>query len=187
MALQLALGLVHNQGVGANRRQINDILPLVVIHYEPPGSDFDTHVWYWYSLAGLLTDHEVKFYQAVPFGIAEPDNLYLLDSYKVLYAQGDEDKVGNHARFLNWLIKRATDNGAGTVIYVRNSAAFSVASLAAFLALLVGNVVFAEPPWGKLATVRLLREVGPLVENVDLDLAVDDLKIRITAAGLLFV
>ena len=187
MPRQLAFGLVHNQGVGANRRQIDDVLPLVVTHYEPPGSTADDYERTWYSIDGLLAAHEVRFYQAVPFGVPNPNNLDQLDSYKVFYGEGDEDKIGNHARFFNWLLKRGTDNGADTVIYVRNSAAFSVASLEAQLALLVGNVVFAEPPWGKIGTLRLLREVGQLVENVDLDLAVDDLKLRITTAGLLYV
>jgi hypothetical protein len=194
--ITLALGLIHNRGNLGNRQQINNLLPLVVKHTEPV-LDPDTGQplldpisgepieWYWYSLSGVSTPHEVKFYQIIPFGIANPNNLYSLNSYKVFYRAGDENKIGEHPRFFNWLLKRGTDHGADISLYLRSPALFGAVDLDTRLQLLQDrDIVLAEPLWGKVGTARLLRDVGQLREDRTFDDGIADLKARITARGL---
>ena len=184
--IQLALGLVHNRGNLANRQQIANLLPIVISHFEQTGtgSDGEPIGSWWYSLQNLTLEHRVKFYQVIPFSVNPPNNLYDLDSYKVFYGAGDEDKTGEHCRFFNWLLKRGTDYGAEVVLYLRSPALFGAIDLDTRLRAMEADRVFLEPLWGKIGALRLLREVGQLRENRVFDLAVDDLKVRITARGL---
>jgi len=184
--LHLALGLVHNRGNLGNRAQIANLLPLVVPHFEQEGLNPDSEPYgqWWYSLLNLTLEHQVRFYQIIPFGITPPNNLYDLDSHKVFYGQGDVDKTGEHPRFFNWLLKRGTDYGADVAIYLRAPTLFSAIDLDTRLQAMEADRVLLEPLWGKVATVRCLRAVGQLREDRTFDLAVDDLKARILARGL---
>lgn len=194
---RLGLGLIHNRGNLGNRSQIQSLLALVVQHFVQ-FTDPDTGAllvnsdsgeprgYEWYSLAGVTTEHEVRFYQVVPFGVNPPNNLYDLDSHKVFYAARDEDKVAEHPRFFNWLLKRGTDFGADAAIYVRFPLLFSSIDLDLRLQRIIQNPdrVLLEPTWGKVGTVRLLREVGQVREDLDFDSGLTDLRARIAARGL---
>lgn len=181
---KLAVGLVHNKNTAlANRQQIQNLLPLVVANTEP-GTERR-----YYTLSGVTTPHEAIFFQVVPFGVAPPNNLYDLDSYKVFYGNNDTDKVGDHARFFNWLFKRGTDFGADVVLYVRFPNLFGAADLDTALGRLTSTRVFLNRVWGKAASVMLLRALRAareetLDEALPFDNAVEALKTRIVARGL---
>ena len=81
-------------------------------------------------------------------------------------------------------MKRGTDNGADIVIYIRFPTLFGVVDLDTRLGLIRDDVEFVETPWGKIGTVRLLREVGQLREDTNFDEAINDFKTRILARGL---
>jgi len=184
--LNLALGLVHNRGNLGNRQQIINLLPLVIPHFEQTDTDpgGEPVGFWWYSLLNLTLEHQVRFYQVIPFGVNPPNNLYDLNSRKVFYYAPDDDKVDEHPRFLNWLLKKGTDEGADVAIYLRAPALFSAVDLDTRLRAMEADRVLLEPLWGKIMAVRLLREVGQLREDQAFDLSVDDLKARITAKGL---
>jgi len=193
--MNLSLCLIHNKTNLGNRQQITNLLPLITKHIEPildpdtglplfdPQSG-DPLQYYWYSLTSLTVEHNVKFYQIIPFNTNIPNNLYDLDSYKVFYGANNSDKTGEHPRFFNWLLKRGTDNGADIVIYIRFPTLFGVVDLDTRLGLIRDDVEFVETPWGKIGTVRLLREVGQLREDTNFDEAINDFKTRILARGL---
>lgn len=125
--MNLAIVLTHNKP--DNSKQIEDLASLIEDNRTPevdkegnPTGRMDkngeiitrhTH----YNLKGL-PEHEVKFYQIVPFGVERPANMNLIDSHNVIYGKGDEDKVRNHKRFFNWGLKRATDYGADLVLHL---------------------------------------------------------------------
>src|SRR5574341_105300 len=176
--LNLALGLVHNKATAlANRQQIANLLPLVVKTFVQTGTDGSGNPigFFEYTLAGVATEHRVKFFQVVPFGVTPPNNLYDLDSYKVFYGNNDTDKVGDHARFFNWLLKRGCDYGADVALYVRFPSLFGAADLDTALGRLTSTRVFLERVWGKAASVILLRRLREnRQETLDETLAFDE-------------
>ena len=188
--LTISLGLVHNKANNAaNRAQITNLLPLIVTHYLPEGATADNAVSVYYTLAGVTTEHAVKFLQAVPFGVTRPTNMNLLDSHNVIYGNNDTDKTGDHARFFNWLVKRGCDLGADVVFYVRFPNLFAAADVDLMLARLTTTRVFFERVWGKAVSVRLLRALREarqetLREDLAFDSGLPDLRQRILALGL---
>jgi hypothetical protein len=112
-----------------------------------------------------------------------------IDSWNVIYGNNDTDKTGDHARFFNWLFKRATDNGAEVVCYARFPSLIDAADLNIALARLTTTRVFLERTWGKIAHVRLLRLLRSfreetLDETQTFDNAITSLKARIIARGM---
>lgn len=181
--IKLALGLIHNKATAlANRQQIQNLLPLVVSNTDANGRPF-------YTLSGVLTEHEVMFYQAIPFGVAHPNNLYSLDSHKVFYGAGDENKTGEHPRFFNWLFKRATDYGAEVVCFVRFPTLFASADIDVALARITTTRLLLVRTWGFMVSVRLLRALRAMGEETldegqAFDNAIDNLKTRMQARGM---
>ena len=185
--IKIAVGLVHNKNTAlANRQQIQNLLPLVVTNTDANGRKT-------YTLSGVTIEHEAIFFQVVPFGVTPPTNLYDLDSYKVFYGANDTDKVGDHARFFNWLFKRGTDYGADIVCYLRFPALVDAADLNLAIARLTTTRVFLNRVWGKMASVTLLRTLratrqsnteDTLDETLSFDNAIETLKARILARGM---
>ena len=185
--IRLAIGLVHNKGALGNAQQIVALKALLQLN----GSETDPETGdpagrLWYTLPGVVTEHEIQVYQVVPFGVTPPNNFSELVSWNVLYGSGDEDKTGEHPRFFNWLLKRGTDNGADIALYLMSAESLTAADLGEQLARLElgGGLVLMEPVWGKVGTVRLLREINQLSEPLGFTGAVADLKDRIAARGL---
>lgn len=121
--MNLAVVIVHNKGDVENAAQIEALKPLIEKQTEThdefneSGEVVGQFETYYYTIKGL-PGHEVKFYQIVPFGVTKPANFDAIDSHKVMYGKGDEDKTGDHPRFFNWGLKRATDYGADIVIHL---------------------------------------------------------------------
>jgi len=178
--MELAFILVHNLGALANAAQITTMMTLITPVVEL--IDGEDTVMPVYDLIGTL--HRVRFYQVVPFGVETPANLDALNSHKVWYKAGDEDKVSDHPRFYNWGLKRGTDYGAQTVVYITDPVTYTTIDLELHLTQLRNSMVFREPSWGKVTALRLLREVGQLNERLTFDNAIVDLRARIDAAGL---
>ena len=149
--ITIAVGLVHNKSDANNQKQIQDILPLVEKHTDLEGNLL------FYSLSGMAMEHQAIFFQVIPFGVTPPVNLYALDSYKVFYGKGDEDKTGEHARFFNWLFKRGTDYGAEVVAYVRSPEMLGTKDFEKQLSRINSKRVLIDASWGHLAHVHLLR------------------------------
>lgn len=141
--MNISIVLVHNKSDEENNAQIDALLALVEKQTESnqissENGDIETYETYYYTLKGI-EGHQVKFYQILPY---QPNNLRLvegkpyegvwpvnaslLDSHKVAYGQGDEDKQGDHPRFFNWGLKRATDYGADIVIHLKDYKKFDV-------------------------------------------------------------
>jgi len=195
--LKLSLGLVHNKGNLGNRQQIQNLLPLVVAHWEtlldpdtgepivdPISGDPVQGIWY--SLSNLTIEHKVSFYQVIPYGVNPPNNLNSLNSSKVFYGAGDNDKTGEHPRFHNWLLRRGTGEGADICLYIRFPTLFGLVDLETRLTLMANNdrLVLMEPTWGKMTALRCLSEVGRLAEDRPFDDAFTDLRQRIINRGL---
>ena len=184
--MELAFTLVHNLGALANAAQIVRMLTLITPVVEL--IDGEDTVMPVYDLTGTL--HRVRFYQVVPFGVETPANLDALNSHKVWYRAGDENKTDDHPRFYNWGLKRGTDYGAEAVVHITDAVTFTAIDLELHLAQLRNSMVFREPSWGQITALRLLREVGQLKEvneaNEVLTFtdAIVDLRARIDAAGL---
>lgn len=186
--MNLAIVLVHNKGDQGNFDQIETLKPLInkitEQNVDDEGNSFET---YHYELQGISQPHELRLYQIIPFGVKEPSNFNDIDSYNVIYRKGDEDKTGDHPRFFNWGLKRATDYGADVVIHVDDPTTFSVKDINSQLPQLAdkqNTTEFAEIPTGKMSTLKLLTEVGQLDEAKLISEAVDDLKVSIVDAGL---
>jgi hypothetical protein len=192
--MKLAIVLVINKGDIGNENQIEALKPLIekqtIIHsgqLDFEGNvipDFET---YYYTIKDLTISHEAKFYQIVPFGVNPPTNLYDIDSYKVFYSKGDEDKIENHPRFFNWGLKRGTDYGADIAIYLEDYTKLSIDNLIFYLNTLIdviSKVEYAEDTSGKYATNKLLKEVGQLDETKDFNQSIIDYKTRIAEKGL---
>lgn len=189
--MNLAIILTHNKTDAENAAQIEAILPLItkvtetVPVYPPEGGDpIGTQDIYHYELKGLSIPHELRCYQIVPFGVTPPANIRLIDSHNVLYGKGDEDKTGDHPRFFNWGLKRATDYGAEIAVYLEDPSQLTGTKVRNAVAKLVNDTEYVETTWGRLGTLRLLKEVGQLREDRTFTQAISDLKTRVTQKGL---
>jgi hypothetical protein len=202
--MRIALGLIHNKAGNGNRQQINALLPFVERHVvDTNGVEFDPDVVddveilrIYYTIAGLAVQHEVIFFQVLPFGVNPPNNLYSLNSRKVLYGQGDNDKTGTHPRFWNWGLHRAFNNDEADVAgLITDISQFTVAGLQFQLNRLIDRRVLVVPLWGVLASSRLMeivaaRQPGQRVgetllrEDMPFGSALDDMRARIVARGL---
>ena len=181
--MNLAICLIHNRTAPQNRNQITTIAALVVPNYLPPGATADDYDAVYYTISGLAVEHVARFYQCVPFGVNQPNNMGLLDSHNVIYGVRDENKTGTHPRFRNWCIKRACDYGADVVALVTDHAQFTVTGLALQIARLVNRRVLVLPLWGLAVACRLFPLVGQFREDQNATDSLADLRDRIVAAG----
>lgn len=190
--MKIAITLVHNKIPQENEAQIEFLKPLIVKNtfpipiYDQEGNKVGQDEGYYYSIKDLDVPHEASFFQIVPFGVTPPPNLYHIDSHKVFYAKGDEDKTGDHPRFFNWGLKRGTDYGADISIYLDDPKKMNLKDLPFYLNSLIDpddKTEFAEDQFGKMGTLRLLKEVGQLKEDRTLADALTDLKSRNTKRG----
>lgn len=191
--MNIAIIITHNKSDQDNFDQIEAIKSVVETvtetktNYDFNGNPVGTYEVSHYEIKNLGVAHEVKFYQILPFGANKPSNFLSLDSHNVLYGKGDEDKKGDHPRFFNWGLKRATDYGADIVIHLEDHTKFSVGTLASALATLtnVNNKLdYLETPASKLTTLDLLKIVGQLDEMKTKPQALQHLKQRIIQKGI---
>ncbi len=191
--MKIAIVIVHNKSNAQNKEQIDFVKNLVEEVFIPvfddnglpivePNTGEQKQALVGYKLKALEVDHLIRFFQVIPFGVTPPDNLYSIDSYNVFYGVGDEDKVGNHARFFNWGVKRATDLGADTVIYLESPEQLTKQLLSNKLTELESKH-FVESGFGKIATNNLFKEYGQLKEDKSLVSAFEDLKQKIDTKG----
>ena len=111
--VKLAIVLTHNKTDAENISQIDTLKALLTEVVDGPFLNEETgETWttIHHEIIGLGIPHEVKVYQIIPFGVTLPPNRYEFNSGgMVYYGAGDEDKTGDHPRFFNWGLKRATD------------------------------------------------------------------------------
>ena len=164
--MNCAIVICHNKTPEANIAQIEALKPLIEkqseVHDElnENGEVVGQFETYYYTLKGL-DGYKVKLYQILPY---QPDNPRLaqglpyegvwpanandIDSHRVAYGKGDEDKTGDHKRFQNWGLKRATDQGADVVIHLKDHTKFNVADLSSRLSNLPKQ---AQVPYGTIS------------------------------------
>ena len=167
--MNIALILTHNKP--DNFKQIEDLK----VWLELKERVFEEGITYYYTFKNN-PNHEIHVYQISPHGVEPPANLYDIDSRKVFYGKGDEDKAADHPRFFNWGLKRAADYGADIAIHLEGK--LNLEKL--FTDVNKGD--FVETEYGKISTAKLLREVGQLDET-QTDTS-SDFKARIVQKGL---
>lgn len=197
--MKIAITLVHNKTDSENVAQIEAAKLLVdevkvpaftndesgtSVPIVDPESGIQKQILIGYKIKNLAIDHMVKFFQVFPYGVTPPANYNDIDSHKVFYGKGDEDKTNDHPRFFNWGLKRGTDNGADISVYLSDPAALTSTKVRTALNGLKNDTEFIEEAWGKIGTLKLLREVGQLKEDRSLTQAITDLKTRVVEKGL---
>ena len=161
--VKLAIVIIHNKGDVGNVAQINTLKPFITkitdinTQYDEGGNPVGTFETYHYEIKNLPIQHELKFYQIVPFGVTPPSNFYDIDSHNVLYRKGDEDKTGDHPQFFNWGVKRGTDYGADYVIYLPDVTQFTKNKLQTLLSQLTLNISSQTTTWCKVGTVNFVK------------------------------
>jgi hypothetical protein len=193
----LAITLVHNKTPQENEVQIAfsaSRVTAVFVPFDDP--EATKQAFSHYEINGLNTPHSVQFFHVVPFQpenqsepyvAVRPSNMNLLRGNCVEYGRGDEDKVGTHPRFFNWGLKRGTDYGADISLYLDLPENLNIGRLKNELLTLIDEndlTEFIEDSFGKLGTLKLLKEVGQLREDLPLTDAISDLKTRVTGKGL---
>lgn len=178
--IKIAISLIHNKSNRNNELQITTLNTLITqifeeINVEGIIKQAPTGI---YKLNNLLIEHECKIYQIVPFGVRVSDNFNLLNSYNVYYGVGDENKIGEHPRFFNWILKRGTDHGANICLQLSDISNFTLSNLNTRLNT-IDTEKFIETNYGKFGSLRLLREVGQLKEDRSIANAIIDLRSRI--------
>ena len=182
--MNLAIIITHNKTDADNIAQIETLKPLIekqtILNdeFDEQGNVVGQFETYYYTIKGLI-GHEAKFYQIIPFGVTPPPNLYDIDSHKVFYGDGDEDKTDDHPRFFNWGLKRGTDNGAEIVVHIEDITKFSVEDLAIQVNTLIDptdKTEYTEDLSVKVASLTLLKEVGQLDETKTKQEAIEELK-----------
>lgn len=180
VGLKLALVLIHDKGVAANRAQIAFVLNRTELRRWTPDPLQPDAFREYRAFTALARPHEVVAYQVVPLGTARPSNMGLLQpSRNVIYGN---DQPSHDRRFFNWGLKRPTDEGADVMLYLDATASFSLPDLD-------DARDFRELPWGRVVRPRLQQRLGSgrrevLREDLALADAFADLRQRIDAAGL---
>lgn len=191
--IHLSVVLVHNKEDLANYDQI-DALDLLLDKNEdvhdildeegnPTGETYST---YHYEFKDLTTPHQVKVLQIVPYGVSIPKNIDKLDSHKVFYRKGDEDKTGDHPRFFNWGLKRGVDLGADVVFQLGDVEKLDITAIESQISKLADKTdttEFVEDGSGVLTTSSVLKTIGQLDESTDKVTALEEYKLTITNAG----
>lgn len=185
--MNIAIILVHNKGDEGNQQQIIDTLALLDVVNETQeieeinGTKKTISISH-YRLKG--TSHRAKIYQIIPFGVMAPSNKNSIDSHNVYYGKGDEDKTGNHPRFLNWGLKRGVDYGGKVVINLKDPKKFNSARIKGHISKLnrsSDKTEFIDDEVGQLMSSRVIREVGQFNEKHPSP--IDELKSRIDKRG----
>lgn len=183
--MKIAITLIHNKTDVENSAQIEALKSLLVEVTDGPFTNPDTgETWttIHHEIKNLNIPHEVKVYQVVPFGVTPPANRGDINSGGIVYyGKGDEDKTGNHPRFFNWAHKRGTDNGAEVSIYLEDVSQLTAAKVRNAL---TRSNDYEDREWGKLATLKLLKQVGQLKEDRAFINAITELKQRVAEKGL---
>lgn len=182
--IKIAVTIVHNKTPEQNEAQIQALLPLVekIEDFSTNPETGETYTTYHYQIKQLSITHEVRFYQVIPHGVDNPPSLYLLDSFKCFYGPEDQDK--GETRFFNWGLKRGTDHGADISVYLQDPVALTQVKLRQALSLLKDNTEFVETTWGKIGTLKLLKQIGQLKEDRSFSEAVTNYRTRINQGGL---
>lgn len=203
--MNLALVLIHNKSDQENFDQIEALKPFITKitdtqdELDDQGNIIGTFDTYHYELQGLDFPHELKIYQILPYQPNNPRlqqgfpyegvwpvNSYDIDSYKVAYGKGDEDKTGDHPRFFNWGLKRGTDYGAEIVIYLEDHGKLDISALKTQIKKLDDKndpAEFAENDAAKITTLKMLEEVGQLDEVKTKEEALTEYKEKIVDKG----
>lgn len=200
--MNLAIVITHNKSDKENEAQIEffkslitkitDTYPLL----DDNGKQVGTYDTYHYEINTLPITHEAKFYQIVPFQPDNKSNPYKavlpanfndIDAHNVQYGWGDEDKIGDHARFFNWGLKRGTDYGADIVIHIDDYKTLDFSSLTTDLQKLNDKnnpTELVDKPEVTIGTLKLLTDIGQLDETKTKSEAMIDLKTQIVDVGL---
>ena len=181
---QIAITLVHNKGDKGNSAQIEELKNLLVLkedlHDElnEKGEVIGQYTTYHQEFIGIDTPHEVKVYQAIPYGVEPPPNRYDINTGGIVeYRAGDEDKTGDHPRFFNWGAKRGIDQGAELSIYLENVPKLTAQIAAVVLA---EKADFAVEEFGKvISKEEFVRE--QLKEDKELSEAVSERELKVEA------
>lgn len=186
--IRISVTIVHNKTDAENAAQITALQSLLTEVTDGPFTNPDTgETWttIHHEITGLNIEHEVKVYQIVPYGVTPPANRYTINSGGIVYyGEGDQDKIGNHPRFFNWGLKRGTDNGADISVYLSDPVGLTAVKARGAIGKIRNDVEFVEETWGKLATLRLLKEVGQLREDRSFTEAITEYKTRVVGKGL---
>ena len=192
--MNIAIVLTHNKTDKENSDQITSLKALLIEVTDGPFDEFDEEgkvigqfTTIHHELIGLSIPHEAKLYQIVPFGVEPPPNRYEVNSGGIVYyGKGDEDKVGDHPRFFNWGLKRATDYGADIVIHLEDYKKFNLTDLPIYLNFLIDPSdphELIDNPDSKISTLKLLTQVGQLDESKTKEQAITELKQRVIDKG----
>lgn len=192
--MNIAITVVSNKTDAENEAQIDALLGMVSKVSETITQDqFDeegnvigqeSFEVYHYEFTNLSIPHEVKFYHVVPYGVNKPANLDQLDGHKVFYGEGDQDK--GELRFINWGLKRGTDQGADISLYLEDVSQLNPKTLRQTFEDLKSKTnkkEFAEVDCGKLVTLKTLLEVGQLDETKSKETALSEYKDKIVDSG----
>ena len=186
--MNISITLVHNKTPQENEAQVSTLKSFLTEVVDGPFTNPETgETWttIHHEIIGLNIPHTVKVYQAVPFDKELPPNAYEINSGGIVnYLNGDEDKLGNHPRFFNWGLKRVTDNGADISVYIDNLASLSIPRARQALQKFTNDTEFVEAQFGKLASLKLLKQVGKLKEDRSLTDSFNDLKQRVIQKGM---
>lgn len=190
--MNIALVIVHNQGDQGNFDQIEalkNLITRVTDHHEELNEEgalmeYDT---YHYEINNLGVEQTLRCYQIFPYGVTPPSNKDDIDSHKVYYGAGDEDKTGDHPRFFNWGLKRATDYGADLVIHLEDHRKLDFKKLLSKLQKVADKndtTEFVEDQSCKISSLKLLKQVGQLDERGSKNQSIADLKQRVLDKGM---
>lgn len=200
--MKLSITLVHDKPTMAeNEAQIEELKKHIetrfreVPEYDEQGNLVTIHQVPYYAFKALLEEHEVLIMHIIPYQpwntsnpyeAEKPANLGDLFTRGVYFGKGDEDKKGDHPRFFNWSLKRGTDIGGEVSVYIEDVTKFDFPKLQKKLTKLLDkndSTEYAEDVYGKLATLKLLQEVGQLDESKTKDQAIIELKQKSVGKG----
>lgn len=188
--INITIVLIHNKSEKDNLAQIEALkshLLLLTDHHEEqdPNGNLQKYDTYHYEIKGLKIPHNVKFFQLIPFGVTvDHETLYSIDSYKVFYGRGDEDKIGWHPRFFNHAMRFPIDSmAADVVIHLHDHKTFNIKDLEKHLQKLETHHMTSHS-WGHITKKEILIHVGEVDEEKPLEEGMKRFKNKIVQKGL---
>lgn len=182
--MRIVFVLVHNKGNQGNIDQINTLSSLLTkVSYteeirDDNGNVIESIQVSYYEFNDSTTTHHAYVCQVVPYGVTLPTNLYDLESRVVFYGNNDQDKTGEHPRFLNWGLKKGAEHRTNAIIYIKNANQLTASSLDNELDL-IDTALLSEISSSIIIAGSVYADFGLLNESLTFANAIIDLENRI--------
>lgn len=167
------VSIIHNKPTAlANRAQITFFSNQSTIN---PNERY-------YTINGINVDHQIKYLQIIPQGVAIPTNLNLLNSTNLYFGA---DQLSNDRRFYNVSVKMGNKLGAQVVIIIIDHTLITLNDFRDAMQEISGPKLLVQRPWGFVVETKIFQKIFARMTETGMTFAqaLAELKQKILSRG----